>query len=396
MKLLPTKIPRPYLYLALLLCIATWIALFVVLPQPFARLSLPFLSHEPLPEEFKRLETVYRNLQEEYIDPSKLENPEYLIEAAIRGMLKELDDPYTHYLNRDLYHLQTSQIQGFFGGIGARIEKKNGSLILYPMPGSPAKSAGLFNNDILLSIDGIDVKEMSQTEIVVRIRGEINTLVELQIARAGLSSPITVVIERSLISLETVELKKLDNDFILLNISRFSRSTPDELEEAIGTLDINTVNGIIVDLRNNPGGLVESVLTVTGHFLNEKVIFHQVEKDGNQITHENDQDSGLLRTLPLAVIVNNLSASASEIFAGAIQDHKRGMIVGENTFGKGSVGLLFELPGNTGLSITSARWLTPLKRPIEAIGIKPDILVVDDPTTQRDEALDKALKSLNN
>jgi len=394
MKLIRNKISRPYFFLALLVCIVASTTIFAMLPQPLARIPLPFISQEPLPQEFKRLEAVYQILQKEYIDQSKLENPEYLIEAAITSMLEALDEPYTHYLNRDLYNLQTSQIQGSFVGIGARVEKKNGSLILHPMPGYPAEAAGLLNNDILLSINGMDAKTMSQTEVVMHIRGQPNTTVELQIARDGVSNPITIIIERNVIPLETIKLKHLENGFIMLDISRFSRSTPGELKEVISNLDLNTVNGIVVDLRNNPGGLVESVVSVTGHFLNEKIIFHQVEKDGNQITHESNQDSTLLKTVPLAVLVNKYSASASEIFAGAIQDYKRGPIIGEKTFGKGSVGLLFELPGNTGLSVTSARWLTPLKNPIENIGIAPEIFIVDDQSTERDEALDRALKYL--
>ncbi len=307
---------------------------------------------------------------QDYVEKDRLDSGA-LSQAAIKGMVEALDDPYTSYLTPQTYQLSVSDIAGKFDGIGAIVEVKDEQLmIIAPIPDSPAAKAGIRAGDIILEIDDSSTSGMSAEEAAIHIRGPKGMSVRLLILHQDETEPAEIEIVRAEIELPSVYFE-MRGDIAYVNIYYFSERTSEELSPVLKSLSQKKATGIILDLRSNPGGLVGAVVDVASQFLKEGVVLYVVDNEGKRDSLS--VEPGVVATdLPLVVLTDNYSASGSEVLAGALQDHARAIIAGTKTYGKGSVNILRPLEDGSGLYITTARWLTPNKRLIEGKGISPD------------------------
>ncbi|MDI6814493.1 MAG: S41 family peptidase [Dehalococcoidales bacterium] len=306
----------------------------------------------------------------DYVDKDRLDTSP-LSQAAIKGMVKALDDPYTSYLDAETYQLALSSFEGKFEGIGAQIAVKDGQLmIIAPIADSPAAKAGIRAGDIILEINGRSASEMSLAEAVLSIRGPEGTSVRLLILHQGETKPEEIEIVRAEIKLPSVHFE-MRRDIAYINITYFSERTSDELSPVLQSITQEGAMGIILDLRSNPGGILQAVINVASCFLKEGVVVNVVDNQGKSTTYR-VKPNGVASDLPLIVLVDSYTASGSEVLVGALQDHARATIAGTRTYGKGSVNILRQLKDGSGLYITTARWLTPNGRLIEGEGLYPD------------------------
>ena len=328
-------------------------------------------------EEHSEFIEVVEVLQEDFIDRDKLSATE-MERAGIEGLLEYLDDPYTSYLDPERYTAFNLALEGDhpdFEGIGASVTEVDGQIIvLGPLPGSPAFQAGLMAGDVLVSVNGESIEGRTLEETVALIRGPKGTEVVLGVSRAGISRPVEIPIVRDTISVSSVHSHILPSGFGYIRLSSFDAESGADLRTAIADLRELGAEGLVLDLRNNGGGLVTAAVSVVSEFVEEGEVIRWEDADGNE-TVEYVTGEGTAYDLPLVVLVNGFSASASEVVSGALQDHDRARIVGTRTFGKGAVNLLRELESGAGLNLTIARWLTPGGRTIEGDGIEPDVRV---------------------
>ena len=316
------------------------------------------------------VEEVWGIIFEDYVDRDRLD-ASALSQAAIEGMLEALDDPYTSYLTAQTYQMRSSDLEGKFEGIGAYVGIRDEQLVIIaPIPGTPADKAGIRAGDIILKIDGSSTAEISLEEAVLHIRGAKGTTVRLLILHQGETEPEEIEIVRAEIEVPSVYFE-MREDIAYINIAHFTERTNEELSLVLESMTQEGATGIILDLRHNPGGLLGVVVDVASHFVKEGVVVHVVYNEGKQ-TSLSVEPEGVSIELPLVVLVNSYSASGSEVLAGALQDHARATIAGTKTYGKGSVNTLHRLKDDSGLYITTARWLTPDGRLIEGEGISPD------------------------
>ncbi|MFC2010868.1 S41 family peptidase [Chloroflexota bacterium] len=316
------------------------------------------------------VEEVWDIIFQDYVEQDRLDATA-LSQAAIKGMLEELDDPYTSYLSPQVYQMGLSSLEGKFEGIGAWVEAKDKQIIIIsPMPNSPAKKAGIRAGDVILEVDGMSTVDMSLEEAVLHILGPKGTLVTLLILHQGETEPEEIEIIRAEIELYSVDFE-MKGDIAYININHFTERTNEELSKALESITREEAAGIVLDLRRNPGGLVTAVVDVAGQFMREGVVLFVVDNQGEQSSLSVKQ-GGVTNDLPLVVLTDNYSASGSEVLAGALQDYARATIAGAKTYGKGSVNNLNKLSDGSGLYITTARWLTPKGRLIEGKGITPD------------------------
>lgn len=306
----------------------------------------------------------------DYVDRDKI-NTGNMTRSAIEGMLKSLDDPYTSYLDAETYQLGVSSMEGEFNGIGATVTVTDKQLIIIaPIADSPADKAGLKAGDIILQINGEPVANMSLGEAVIKIRGPSGTTVKLLVLHKGETEPEVIEITRTRVEVPSVHFE-MKEDMAYINITQFSERTEEELSPVLQNLAEKKARGIILDLRGNPGGLLDTVINVASHFLHDVVVVSVRDNQG-KITTLNTRAITPVIALPMVVLVDGASASGSEVLAGALQDHGRATIAGTKTYGKGSVNILRPLNDGSGLYITTARWLTPAGRLIEGKGIQPD------------------------
>ena len=321
-------------------------------------------------EGLQVVEQAWRIIFTDYVDRDKLDTSA-LSQGAIEGMLEVLDDPYTSYLDAETRELGSSSLEGEIEGIGAQVGIRDEQLtVIAPIAGSPADKAGIRAGDIILEVDGSSIAEMSLVEAVLKIRGPKGTPVRLLIRHQDETEPEEIEIIRDKIELVSVHFE-MRGDIAYINITYFSGRTNEELLPVLESLTEQEASGIVLDLRRNPGGLLEEVVDVTAHFLPEGVVVSVVDNRGERTAIE-VEPSEVTTDLPMVVLVDGFSASGSEVLAGALQDYGRATIAGSQTFGKGSVNLLRQLRDGSGLYITIARWLTPGGRVIEGEGIKPD------------------------
>ena len=350
-------------------------------------------SSSELPSEFGRLGEAWDLLQREHIDRSTLDASE-LSGGAIRGMLDALNDPYASYLDPQRFGEEESKIQGVFEGIGAQVGIREELLtVIAPLPDTPAERAGIRAGDVILEVDGEPTENLSLQEAVSRIRGRKGTTVELLVRHANELDPVLVPIIRGEIPLETVRFTMLEDGIGHMQISSFATTTNTHVTEALQEFKDNNGRGLIVDLRYNPGGLLGVVVDVTSQFLEEGLVTYELDGQGNRREWK-VSPGGNGRGIPMVVLVNQYSASASEVFAGAIIDHDRAPVVGESTFGKGSVNTRHRLSDGSGIYYTIARWYTPGGTLIEGSGITPTIMVAADPQAASDPQLDRAIELL--
>lgn len=328
-------------------------------------------------EEHSEFVEVVEVLQEDFIDRDKLSATE-MERAGIEGLLEYIDDPYTSYLDPERYAAFNLSLEGDhpdFEGIGASVTEVDGQfIVLGPLPGSPAFDAGLMPGDILVSVDGRPIEGLTLDETVTLIRGPKGTEVVLGVSRAGISRPVEIPIVRDTISVSSVHSQVLPGGFGYIRLSSFDAESGADLRSAIADLRGLDARGLVLDLRNNGGGLVTAAVSVVSEFVEEGEVIRWVDANGDE-TVEHVTGEGTAYDLPLVVLVNGFSASASEVVSGALQDHGRARIVGTRTFGKGAVNLLRDLESGAGLNLTIARWLTPDGRTIEGEGIEPDVRV---------------------
>ncbi|MDO8513693.1 MAG: S41 family peptidase [bacterium] len=314
-----------------------------------------------------------------------------MVDGAIGGMVNSLDDPYTTYLPADINDQFREDISGHFDGIGIEVTSKDGMItIVSPLESSPAQKAGLKAQDIIVEINNKSTAEMSVEQAVKMMRGKSGTDLTLKVIREGTQDPLGFKITRSIITVKSVKWDVKEGNIGYIKVSQFGEDTFGLFKQAINDLSQKKASGIIIDLRNNPGGLLDTAVDMTSLMVKSGVVVQRKYKDGHIEKDRTSQKSILLNT-ELVVLVNGGSASASEIFAGAIQDYKRGIIIGEKTFGKGSVQDLIPLPDGSSVKVTIAKWLTPMGRPIDGMGVEPDIKVTDS-ETGADPVLAKALE----
>ena len=349
---------------------------------------------EGLPAEFERLAEVWELLQREHIDGADLDG-QALSDGAIRGMLQALDDPYAAYLTPKQFRLQSQDIKGFFEGIGAEVGLRDGRItIIAPIPETPAEEAGIRPGDVILEIEGETTQGISLLEAVHKIRGENGTTVELLVLHLNSSEPVTIVITRGVIPLTSVRLLMQVGRIGHLRLSGFTGTTEDDLKEALERFERSRGAGLVLDLRNNPGGLVSSVIDVASQFLEGgRLVLFQIDAEGRRRDWKTSS-GGKGVDIPMVVLVNAFSASASEVLSGAIIDHDRATVIGTTTFGKGSVNNLWPLDDGSGINFTVARWFTPNGILIEGEGITPDVVVEVPEGETEDIQLDQAIELL--
>ncbi len=322
-----------------------------------------------------------------------------LMRGAISGMLDSLGDQHTSYMDPDQYLQANIPIDGEYEGIGAWVDTEAEYLtIISPMPDSPAEKAGLEPGDQVIKIDGEDMTGIDGSLVIRKVLGPAGSSVVLTIQREGEPAPFDVTIVRAKISVPSVESRLLDDQLGYIQIYTFAAETKSELRDQLQDLLDQNAQGLIVDLRNNGGGYLKTAVDVASEFISDGVILYEDYGPDQEMDVYEAERGGLATDIPLVLLVNEGSASASEIVAGAIQDHQRGPLVGATTFGKGSVQNWIPLSNNQGaVRVTIARWLTPDKRQIHEIGLEPDYPVEyteEDFQQERDPQLDKAIEVL--
>ena len=350
-------------------------------------------SLEELPPEFTKLAEVWALLEEKHIDASGI-NPQAAADGAIRGMMDSLDDPHAAYLAPDQYSMMRQDIRGYFEGIGAEVGVRNGLItIVAPIPDTPADDAKLKTGDVILEVDGESTRGMELFEVINLIRGQQGTPVRLLVRRVRTGETEELEIIRGVIPLESVRLRMLVGRIGHLRITSFSGTSKEELQQALERFTRSQGAGLVVDIRNNPGGLVSSVVEVTSQFVDEGLVLYQLDGQGNR-RDWNAESGGMALNVPMVVLMNNGSASASEVFAGAIMHHGRAPTIGVTTYGKGSVNNLWPLTDGSAVNFTIARWYTPSGKLIEGEGVTPDIILEDSEDDSEDLQLDLAIEEL--
>lgn len=320
--------------------------------------------------EFSKLYLAYDKLEEEYY---KEVDEEAVINGAINGMIDALEDPYSDYMNRDEASQFNENISSSFQGIGAEIQERDGFInIVSPIKNSPAEKAGLMPNDKVLAVDGKDIKGYSASEAVLLIRGSKGTEVTLSIQR-GTNAQMEVTIVRDDIPIETVYAEMLDDQVAHIIISSFSTNTYDELLTAIDSMEKEGMKALVLDVRQNPGGLLSSAIDISNLFVEEGKNLLQIEIQGDKEVTVATPGSRV--KVPVTLIIDEGSASASEILAGALSESANVPLVGLNSFGKGTVQTVNDLPDGSNIKITTAKWLTPDGNWIHDVGILPDHVV---------------------
>ncbi|MGP9041970.1 S41 family peptidase [Cytobacillus kochii] len=319
--------------------------------------------------EFSKLYKAYDSLNENYFQ--EIDSGE-LINGAINGMLDSLDDPYSDYMNEDEAANFHQSISSSFEGIGAEITEQDGQIVIVsPLKGSPAEDAGLQPNDQIVSVDGKSLQGMSSSEAVLLIRGEKGSKVELEIGRGGNNEPMNVTITRDTIPLETVYGEMLEDDIAKVQITSFSENTAQELVDVLSDLEEKGMKGLVLDLRQNPGGLLDQAIEISSLFVPEGEILFQIEdRNGNREAVQ--APNGKQMETPLVVVIDEGSASASEILAAAVHESADVSLVGKKSFGKGTVQRAQDFTDGSNMKFTTEKWLTPDANWIHEKGIEPD------------------------
>ena len=357
--------------------------------SPSAVATLP----NDVPQEFAKIFEVWSTLKRDHFKGDSLD-AEALSVGAIRGMLQALDDPYASYLTSQQYSMESQDFEGFFEGIGAQVTIRDGEIIIVaPIPDTPADEAGVLPGDVILMIDGESTEGYSILDAVNRIRGQKGEPVVLVIRRKTGGDPVELTIVRGVIEVKSVSLKMLVGRIAHLRITSFTATTDDEVTEVLERINRLQARGLILDLRNNPGGLLRPVVNVTSQFLEDGLVLYELDGDGKRRDWK-VVSGGLAQDIPMVVLVNEFSASGSEVLAGAIIDRQRATVVGEKTFGKGSVNTLRELTDGSGLYFTIARWYTPNGTLIEGDGLEPNLVVTQPEDDSEDLQFDRALEVL--
>jgi carboxyl-terminal processing protease len=317
---------------------------------------------------------VFDRVLSDYVE---VPDQEKLVDSAINGMLAGLD-PHSSYMNAKRFQDMQVQTRGEFGGLGIEVTMENGVIkVVAPIDDTPADRAGILSNDLITHIDGEQVQGMTLNEAVDKMRGRVNTKIRLTIVRPGRADPFDVELTRDVIRIKSVKSER-EGDIGYIRISSFNEQTQAGLDKAIEELKAqigSELKGFIIDLRNNPGGLLDQAISVSDTFLERGEVVSTRGRQASETQRFNAQAGDAADGKPIVVLINGGSASASEIVAGALQDHKRATILGTRSFGKGSVQTIIPLGGQGALRLTTARYFTPSGTSIQAKGISPDIRI---------------------
>lgn len=351
--------------------------------------------------DFTLFWSVWDTVSKKYVDQSKLDHKKMYL-GAIKGMVAAIEDPYTFFLNTDENQQSKDDLGGKFEGIGAQLGlKDNLIVVIAPLKNSPAERAGLLAGDIIYKVDGTETKDMPLTKVVSLVRGDRGTKVVLSVVRSGKQMEFSVV--RDVIQVESVELV-YDKNIAHLKLNQFGDKTVDEWETKVREIkekwEKREIQGLVLDLRDNPGGYLESSVYLAGEFLPAGKIVVKQESVVYESKSYTVNRQGKLLDIPMVVLVNKGSASASEILAGALADHDRAVLIGEKTFGKGSVQEAIDLGEGAGLHVTVAKWVLPGGEWINGKGIEPRIKIENTPkegntlTREDDVQLDRAIEEV--
>lgn len=329
-------------------------------------------------ERYKALETLARGLfylESMYVDPEKV-TPDSLATQALQGIVANLD-PHTIYMPVKAFEQLTSDTQGKFGGIGIIVSSERGKLVVVsPIDDTPASRAGIKSGDEIVAIDGISLETLGGANATDRMRGEPDSEIKMSIRRKGVDKLLEFKLIREIIRVSSVRSSDLGAGILYARIASFQDNTSDELLAAMKKRTV--IKGMVLDLRDNPGGLLDQAVRISDMFIESGVIVSTVGRNHNDVEREFAHKRDTFSDFPMIILINGGSASASEIVAGALQDHERALIMGTTSFGKGSVQTLISLPDHSGLKITVARYFTPKDRSIQAKGIPPDVYVADN------------------
>ncbi len=354
-------------------------------------------TRSPLPiEELRSFSEVFGAIKQNYVEPVE---DKKLINEAINGMLAGLD-PHSAYLDAEAYKELQVGTQGKFGGLGIEVGMEDGLVkVISPIEDTPAYRAGVKPGDLIVKLDDLQVKGMTLNDAVKKMRGKPNTQITLTIVRKGEPQPIVLTLTRAEIQVQSVKSKFVEPGFAWIRVSQFQEKSADDLARHITNLfKQGPVKGLVLDLRNDPGGLLYGAVAISSAFLQPKALVVSTDgriADSRKKFYATNEDylrgvkddmmrnlPPAVKTVPMVVLVNGGSASASEIVAGALQDHKRATVIGTQTFGKGSVQTIMQLGNNTAIKLTTARYYTPSGRSIQAKGITPDLIVEEPGATQ--------------
>lgn len=317
-------------------------------------------------------------VEREFYDRDALD-PNKMTYGALRGMLQTLGDPHTAFSNPQEKQVQDSSLRGSFEGIGVQVEQRDGRpRVIAPLEGSPAERAGLRTDDVISRVDGRDIKDLPLQDVLLLIRGPRGTGVTLTIERPGEPAPLTITVERAEIKLQQVRGEMLEGGLGYVRITDFGASSGADTASTLKRLVDQQARGVVLDLRSNPGGYLSAAVDVASQFVGDGVVLYQQGPSGQRQEYR-VKGGGYATSLPVAVLIDKGSASASEIVAAALRDNGRAVLVGETSYGKGSVQTVHTLSDNSGLRVTSAIWLTPAGQPIEKQGLTPDLAVGASP-----------------
>jgi carboxyl-terminal processing protease len=342
---------------------------------------------EALPyEDLRTFTEIFGRIKRDYVEPV---SDKKLLEDAVRGMLSGLD-PHSAYLVPEEYQELKEGTTGQFGGLGIEVTMENGFIkVVSPIDDTPAQKAGIKTGDLIIKLDDQPVKGMSLTDAVKKMRGEPGSKIVLTIVREGAEAPLKLTLARDIIKVKSVKSRLLEKGYGYVRISSFQSGTGDALKEALAALkkeNGGNLKGLVLDLRNNPGGVLNAAVEVSDAFLKSGLIVYTEGRIENSEMRFNAAPDDLIDGAPIVVLINGGSASASEIVAGALQDQKRAVIMGEKSFGKGSVQTILPTSNGAAVKLTTARYYTPSGRSIQAEGIEPDIALA----RVKLETLDKA------
>ncbi len=351
-------------------------------------LSTSVLAEEPkqpLPmQELRAFAEIFGRIKENYVEPVE---DKVLLEHAIRGMLAGLD-PHSSYLNADEFSDLQEGTSGEFGGLGIEVGQEDGFIkVISPIDDTPAQRAGVKAGDLIVRLDEKPVKGMSLEEAVNLMRGKPGSEVVLTIAREGVEKPLQITIVRDVIKVASVKGRMLEEGFAYVRLSHFQSHTTEDMLKKISQLKASSkegIKGLVLDLRNNPGGILNGAVAISDAFLTDGIVVYTQGRSEESRLDFNAAPDDVLDGAPIVVLVNGGSASASEIVAGALQDHKRAIIMGSQTFGKGSVQTIIPVTKTAAVKLTTARYFTPSGRSIQGEGIKPDIELSDVEITRKE------------
>jgi carboxyl-terminal processing protease len=374
--------------------LARHMGLSLVFPAAWAQEG----SHAETYQLLNLFADVFERVRADYVDPI---SDRELIENALNGMLTGLD-PHSNYMNAKSFRDMQVQTRGEFGGLGIEVSEENGLIkVVSPIDDTPASRAGIKAGDLILALDGKSVQGIALNDAVDKMRGPPNSKIRLTIKREGVDQPIDVTLTREVIKIQVIK-SRLEGDIGYIRITSFNEQTDSGLRKAYDQLKAQSggkMRALILDLRNNPGGLLDQAVAVSDDFINDGEIVSTRARHPEDSQRWNAKGGDITGGMPMVVLINGGSASASEIVAGALQDHRRAILLGTRSFGKGSVQTVIPLPGNGAIRLTTARYYTPSGRSIQGLGIVPDVPVQASRTEQphfgpeREADLNRALRN---